>query len=396
MLDRASRAPRATSEAGDAFLREVRTFLSVALTPDLRNAGRNTTGVHSDIVACRIWHRRLYERGWIAPAWPIAHGGTNWTPAQRLTFERECAANDAPVLFAGGQRSLGPLLIAMGSPEQQHRYLPPILDGRDLWCQGFSEPGAGSDLAALQTRAIATDGHYVVSGSKIWTTGAQIANRMFCLVRTAQSAKPQHGITFLLVDMATPGISVKPIQTIAGDHEFNEVFLDQVRVPFADRVGNENEGWTVAKRLMQFARANNTTSGLLRRTFRRATGLVESHAGAELSALRLRLGELECELSVFEALELRVLTQGQADGVTATQASMIKTLATELHQKIAALALETAGPAALTSPFSKSSSRWLEEGQFASSKYFATRAASIYSGTNETHRNLIARSLIDS
>lgn len=283
----------------------------------------------------------------------------------------------------------------MGSPEQQRRYLPAILDGRDLWCQGFSETGAGSDLAALQTRAIATDGHYVVSGSKIWTTGAQIANRMFCLVRTSQSAKPQHGITFLLVDMATPGMSVQPIQTIAGDHEFNQVFLDQVRVPFANRVGNENEGWAVAKRLMQFARANNTTSGLLRRTFRRTAGIVASHGAGETDSLRLRLGELECELSTFEALELRVLTQGQAEGVTATQASMIKTLATELHQKIAALGLEAAGPAALTSTFSKASSRWLAEGQFASSKYLATRAASIYSGTNETHRNLIAHTLID-
>ena len=381
------------SSADDVFLEDLRRFLSTALTPDLSAAGRNTIGVHSDLAACRVWHRRLYERGWIAPAWPAAHGGTNWTPAQRLLFERECAANDAPVLFAGGLRSLGPLLIAIGSPKQRDRYLPAILDGSDLWCQGFSEPGAGADLAMLQTRAIAQGDHYLVSGSKIWTTGAHIANRMFCLVRTAHGPKPQHGITFLLVDMASAGISVRPIQTIAGDHEFNEVFLDCVRVPFADRVGDENEGWEVAKRLMQFARANNTTSGLLRRALRRAAEIVQSHGCAESQTLRLRQCELECELRAFEGLELRLLRQGQTEGVTGVQASMIKTLATELHQKITTFSLEVAGQAAL--PAFGAQSQWLEDGRFASAKYFATRAASIYSGTNETHRNLIARQFLE-
>ncbi len=239
------------------------------------------------------------------------------------------------------------------------------------------------------------DDHYVVNGSKIWTTGAHIANRMFCLVRTAQSGKQQHGITFLLIDMATAGISVKPIRTLAGDHEFNEVFLDQVRVPFADRVGNENEGWAVAKLLMQFARANNTTSGLLRRAFRRTAGILDSHTGADSGVFRCRLSELECELRTFEALELRLLTQRQMNGLTDAQASMIKVLATELHQKVASLSLEAAGMAALTSSTGAAvQSPWLKEGRFAAAKYFATRAASIYSGTNETHRNLIARHLL--
>jgi acyl-CoA dehydrogenase len=251
-------------------------------------------------------------------------------------------------------------------------------------------------LAALQTRAVADRDHYVVTGSKIWTTGAHIANRMFCLVRTAQGAKPQNGITFLLVDMAAAGISVRPIQTLAGDNEFNEVFLDDVRVPFANRVGEENEGWAVAKRLMRFARANNTTSGQLRRAFRRAAAILESHGGADSRTLRFRSRELECELRSFEALELRALTQGQADGVTAVRASMIKTLATELHQKITALAFEAAGQAALAFPAGDAASTWLEQGRFASAKYLATRAASIYSGTNETHRNLMARHLLDS
>jgi acyl-CoA dehydrogenase len=397
MLDRADDMRSARSPTGAAFLDEVRSFLSKALTPDLREAGRNTIGVHSDIEACRIWHRRLFEKGWIAPAWPIEYGGTNWTPAQRLTFERECAANDAPVLFAGGLRSLGPLLIAMGAPEQKRRYLSAILDGSDLWCQGFSEPGAGSDLAALQSRAVAKGDHYVVNGSKVWTTGAHIANRMFCLVRTSSGAKPQLGITFLLVDMASPGVTVRPIRTLDGGHEFNEVFLKDVRVPLANRVGEENEGWAVAKRLMAFARANNTTSGLLRRAFRRADEIIAAHGGADAGALRLQLCELECRVKSFEALELRTLTAGQTDGVSSEQASMIKTLATELHQDIATLTLEAAGPVAVANPDGDAGPfRWLGAGRFAGAKYLATRAASIYSGTNETHRNLLARRLLES
>jgi acyl-CoA dehydrogenase len=375
-----------------AFVRALREFFAVALTADLREAGRNTTGVHSDIGACRVWHRRLYERGWIAPAWPVAFGGTNWSPAQRLIFERECAANDAPVLLAGGVRSLGPLLIAAGTPEQQRRYLPAILDGSDLWCQGFSETGAGSDLAALQTRAVVAEGRYVVSGSKIWTTGAHIANRMFCLVRTARGVKPQHGITFLLIDMASEGITVKPIRTLSGDFEFNEVLFDNVRVPFANRVGEENDGWSVAKHLMRLARGNNTTSGLLWRAHRKTEQTIDSHGGAACTELRQDLRALTCELAAFEALELRVLSRRPDDGVGSVEASMLKTLATELHQKLAAHWLNAAGTAVAAS--AATPSLWTEVGAFASRKYLATRAASIYSGTNETHRNLIAQRLL--
>ncbi len=240
-------------------------------------------------------------------------------------------------MFAGGLRSLGPLLIAAGTPEQQRRYLPAILDGCDLWCQGFSETGAGSDLAALQTRAVVADSHYVVSGSKIWTTGAHIANRMFCLVRTARGTKPQYGITFLLIDMASEGITVKPIRTLSGDFEFNEVILDNVRVPFANRVGDENGGWSVAKRLMRYARANNTTTGLLRRSQRRAAQMIESHGGGDRRSLTRKLHDIECALLALEGLELRVLAEREEDGASAAQASMIKTLATELHQTIATL-----------------------------------------------------------
>jgi len=393
MSYRATFAHNSAAAVDDAaFLHVLHEFFAVALTTDLREAGRDTMGVHSEIGACRVWHRRLYERGWIAPAWPVAFGGTNWSPAQRLIFERECAANDAPVLFAGGVRSLGPLLIAAGTPEQQQRYLPAILDGSDLWCQGFSETGAGSDLAALQTRAVVADGHYVVNGSKIWTTGAHVANRMFCLVRTGRGTKPQYGITFLLIDMASEGVAVKPIRTLSGDFEFNEVVFDNVRVPFANRVGEESDGWSVAKHLMRLARGNNTTSGLLWRAHRKTAQTIDSHGGTARAQMRQELHSLTCELAAFEMLELRVLSRGCNDGVGSVEASMLKTLATELHQKLAVHLLNAAGIAAAAS--GATPSPWTEVGAFASRKYLATRAASIYSGTSETHRNLIAQRLL--
>lgn len=363
----------------ETFLCEIRAFLSAALTEDLRAAGRHTVGVHSDVSACRIWHRRLFERGWIAPAWPVSHGGTGWTAVQRLVFDRECAAHDAPVLIAGGLRSLGPLLMAIGSRVQRERYLPAILDGSDLWCQGFSETCAGSDLAALKTRARRDGAFYVVDGAKIWTTGAHIANRMFCLVRTENSSKPQEGITFLLIDMTLPGISVRPILTLSGEAEFNEVFFDGVRVPVDDRVGAENAGWDVAKTLMRVARSNNTTSGQLRRAMRKARMVMEAQLPLDHSAVQL--AALAVELDAFEAMEVAVLTIAGTRGMTDVEASMLKVTATELHQRIAALILDAEGSAAAEA----------HPSSFASAKYFATRAASIYSGTNETHRNLIAR-----
>ncbi len=382
------------ADAGtERFLTEVRAFLDRALTEDLRAAGRATTGVHSEIGACRLWHRRLYEQGWIAPAWPREHGGSGWSEQQRFLFDQECAANDAPILFAGGIRSLGPLLISMGTAEQKARYLPAILNGDDLWAQGFSETGAGSDLAAIATRAVAAKDsggdHYVVDGLKLWTTGAHLCNRLFMLVRTAQMDKPQQGITFLIVDMPSPGLTITPIITMDGAHEFNEVRFEAVRVPMANRVGEENEGWAAAKRLMAFARSNNTNAAHLRRTWR-ALDRVAAATGAE-AEIRARRTVLEIELVAFEALELRLRMAGRLDGRDEASSSLMKTAATELNQRIAELLLEAAGPgAAATLPLTSC----LAEGGFAARKYLAMRAASIYSGTSEIHRGVMARHLM--
>ncbi len=363
------------------FRDDVRAFLAQALTPDLREAARRTVGVHSAIDACRKWHGRLFHKGWIAPAWPVAFGGTGWSAQQRFLFEQECARHDAPILFAAGLRSIGPLIIARGTPEQRRRYLPKILTGEDLWCQGFSEADAGSDLAALNTRAARVGDTYRINGRKLWTTGAHLANRMFALVRTRSAPKPQEGITFLTIDMAAPGMHVRPIVTLDGEHEFNEVVFDDTSVPVTNRIGEENEGWAVAKQLMRFARGNNTNSSLLRRAWRGLQRAVDASSDLE-PMLTMRLAEAETALMNFESFELSLLQSGKLSGDDETSASLMKVVATELHQRISELLLDVAGHCAMA------------HGSFPARKYLATRAASIYSGTSEIHRNLIARDLL--
>lgn len=389
-LSPAASAPR----DDDAFLAEIRAFLATALTPDLREAGRLTLGVHADIDACRLWHRRLYAQGWIAPAWPKAWGGAGWDARQRFLWDRECALNDAPVLFAGGIRSLGPLLIEIGTPDQRARYIPGILNGDDLWCQGFSEPGAGSDLAAVSTRAVRDGETYVVDGSKIWTTGAHHSNRMFALVRTADEGKRQHGLTFLLIDMPSPGLTVSPILGLAGDHEFNQVFFDGVRVPAANRVGEENDGWSVAKRLMQLARSNNTPAALVRRILRRAelSVLAAPEIGADV---RRRLMGLKIELETFAEMELAALAAGRPALADQIGPTMLKLVGSELHQRVSELAAEVAGPAGAASLDAVGiAGESLDAGARATAKHFTCRSASIYSGSSETQRNVIGKALI--
>lgn len=393
-----SNSPYAASEVRpapireDMFLEEVQAFLDRALTPDLREASRRTVGIYTDLTASLAWQRRLHAQGWVAPAWPQAWGGAGWTARQRYLWDQACVRHDAPVLFATAIRSLGPLLIEMGTPEQRTEHLPKILSGEELWCQGFSEPGAGSDLAALSTRAIRDGDGYVVTGSKIWTTGAHLSSWMFALVRTADADRKQAGLTFLLIDMASPGLIVTPIRDIAGQTELNQVFFDQVRVPVLNRVGAEGEGWSVAKRLMQLARSNNTPASIVGRSLNRVRQALAA-SGPDLErSLRRRLAELEIELDNFAGMEAAALPEGRPDASAKALPSILKLIGTELHQKVNALGVEIACAYGAPSPScGEFGDPQLDAAQRFMSKHLAGRASTIYSGSSETQRNVIYR-----
>ena len=370
-----SGAEPATAQRADvAFRRRVDSFLDTALTEELRAAGRVTTGLKSSPAACAVWREKLCERGWFAPSWPVEHGGAGWSTEQRLYFENACAARDAPILQSSGVRTIGPLIIAEGSPEQQARYLPAILSGAHEWCQGFSEPQAGSDLSALTLRAERDGDDFILTGSKLWTSFAQYATHMFLLARCDPQSTGGAGLVFLLVEMDRPGITVKPIRFIDGDCETNEVFFDRVRTPAADRIGDIGAGWKAAKRLMAIARSNNTTTGLLRRALRAAQrGVVAQDCDDD--ALRAKLASLARRIDEFEAFEIHV-SAGRIGAAEGPATSALKLIATELHQAITEAGLESAA-----------------DSDFAQAKYFATRAATIYSGTSEVHRNILAQAI---
>ncbi len=246
----------------EAFRQEVRGWIAANLTDDLRDAAARATSVFVDKPHAMAWQAILHRHGWAAPHWPREYGGTGWDETQRHIFDSELAAAGAPSLSPMGLRMVAPCIMRFGTPEQKAHYLPRILSGEDFWCQGYSEPQAGSDLASLSLRAERDGDDYVLNGSKIWTTHAHFANRMFCLVRTSRDGRPQQGITFLLLDMALPGIEVRPILTLSGDHDFNQVFFDNVRVPQSGRLGEEDQGWGVAKYLLEFERSAAYAAGL--------------------------------------------------------------------------------------------------------------------------------------
>ena len=358
----------------DEFCAGVDEFLDTELTEELREAGRRTTGLKSAAWACRIWREKLNARGWYAATWPVEYGGAGWTTEQRLYFENACAERDAPVLMNSGIRTIGPLIIEAGTAEQKARYLPGILNGEHEWCQGFSEPQAGSDLSALSLKAVRDGDDFILTGSKIWTSFAQYATHMFLLARCEPDTHGGEGLVFLLVEMNRPGIEVRPIRFIDGEEETNEVFFNGVRTPAADRIGEIGDGWKTAKQLMAIARGNNTTTGVLRRALRAAwrETLIQ---GAPDASIRMQLASLAQQIDAFEALEAHVAS-GMCGVSDKPATSALKLRASELHQAITEVALEAAPDSA-----------------FAQAKYFATRAATIYSGTSEVHRNILARAI---
>ena len=377
------------------FRDEVRAFLDANLTPELRAAGAGLTSVFCEPRYSLPWQRILHARGWVAPSWPKEYGGPGWNEVQRAIFSAECARAGAPSLAPMGLKMVGPVIMGYGTPEQKAYYLPRLLSGEDYWCQGYSEPGSGSDLASLQLRAVSDGNYYVLDGSKIWTTHAQFANRMFCLVRTSTGGKPQQGITFLLLEMDTPGISVKPIITLAGEHEVNQVFFDNVRVPKANRIGEENQGWTVAKYLLEFERGGGSAPGL-QVGVARAQRIAEAGHGDD-AAHRRRLAEAEIAITAIDMSERMVLASLAGGKNPGPASSMLKINGTEAMQRLDEISIAALGSYAhvdqmdAREPGSNVEPVGPHEGLVAMPRYLNNRAASIYGGSNEIQRDIIAR-----
>jgi alkylation response protein AidB-like acyl-CoA dehydrogenase len=362
-----------------AFRAEVRAFLAEALTPELARAGRRATSVFSEPQHAVAWQQALTARGWGAIDWPVEYGGTGWTPLQKYLFAAECARAGTPNLLPQGVKMVAPVLMHYGSQEQKDYYLPKILSGEHYWCQGFSEPGSGSDLASLKLKAERDGDQYVLNGSKIWTTHAHHANWMFALVRTSTQGKPQAGISFVLIDMATPGLKVDPIISLAGEHELNQVFFDNVRVPVANRLGDENDGWSVAKYLLTYERGGRYAPTLFA-----ALGKLKDEAGQD-PVLQDRIRREMVTVEALEAIEMKSI--GASGAQAALYASVLKVQGTESQQRIAVLECDVAGPEAWCIPDGQSSDRLAT----AAPRYLNGRAATIYAGSNEIQRDLIAR-----
>lgn len=388
--------------ADDAFRAEVKQFLAEKVSDDIQEAGRYTAGVVSEIGPTLRWQKLLGEKGWIAGPWPKEFGGAGWSITERYIFDSACAEAGTPRPYAMGVRMVGPVIMKFGTQEQKDYYLPRILRSDDIWCQGYSEPGSGSDLASLQTRAVSDGDDYVINGTKIWTTGAHVANRIFCLVRTSTEGKPQEGISFILIDMDTPGITVQPILSISGDHELNQVFFDNVRVPKKNRVGEENKGWTVAKYLLEFERGGGAYTPGLHVALDRLEGIAktERHDGDRLfddADFRKRTADLRIAVTAAEYTEKRVmsaLSLGQNPG---TASSTFKLRGSEVMQKISELALEAV--AYYGTPF-QPETRIVGNNatpigpDYAVSlqpRYLNQRAATIYAGSSEVQRSIIAK-----
>ena len=382
----------------EEFRAEVRDWLAANLTDELREVSHRATSVFIEKPHNLAWQKILYAKGWVAPHWPKEYGGPGWTETQRYIFDSECAAAGAPSLSPMGLRMVAPCIMRFGTPEQKAHYLPRLLAGEDYWCQGYSEPQAGSDLAALSLRADKDGGDYVLNGSKIWTTHAHYANRMFCLVRTSRDGRPQQGITFLLLDMDTPGIEVSPIISLSGDHDFNQVFFENVRVPQANRLGEEDQGWGVAKYLLEFERSVAYAAGLQAALDNTKQAAVQDE-GDLLSdpAMRREFSEIQAQIDAIHAVEQQVMAVVARGGNPGPASSMLKVQGTETQQRIQKLAVQIAGiyaapyQIAARQAGSNDYHAGPEDALPTTARYFNGRAASIYGGSNEIQRGILAK-----
>ncbi|MCU0947249.1 MAG: acyl-CoA dehydrogenase family protein [Porphyrobacter sp.] len=390
-----------------AFREEVRDFLAENLPDRLRDGARRTPGVFVEPDIGMEWHRILYKKGWVAPHWPKEDGGTGWTPTQKFIFEKECALAGAPSLAILGLRLVGPVICHFGTPEQKARFLPRILSGEDYWCQGYSEPGSGSDLASLKTAARLEGDEYIINGSKIWTTHAHHANWIFALVRTDASVKKQQGISFLLVPMDQPGIAVTPIHSMSGDHEVNAVFFTDARTGQENRIGEEGQGWTIAKFLLENERGGSCYAPRLLQSIDRLEELAQTQPSGVNGAIahdarfRDRLARVRLEAEALEVTELRILAELAKGRSPGPQTSLVKLLGSNIGQQVDTLRLELLGNDALQLPLERPlygneapEPVGSEYAQTAMGRYLNNRAQTIFGGSDEVQKNIIAKTVL--
>jgi pimeloyl-CoA dehydrogenase large subunit len=385
-----------------AFRDEARAFMRTALPAPIRRKMVEARRLEKDDIV--TWQRILNAKGWAVPHWPVAWGGTDWSAVKQYIFHEELQQAPAPDPLPFGVNMVGPVIIAFGSEAQKRRHLPRIANLDDWWCQGFSEPGAGSDLASLKTTARRDGENYIINGQKTWTTTAQYADWIFCLVRTDPAAKKQQGISFVLIDMKTPGITVRPIQTIDGGREVNEVFFDDARVPVENRVGEENRGWDYAKFLLGNERTGIARIGTSKARIRRlkeiaALERIGDKPLIEDERFRTKIAAVEVELKALEMTQLRVVAAARDHHQPDPASSILKIKGSEIQQAISELLLEAVGPYALPQE-AHDSDRWNEPaigpewaGPLAP-HYFNWRKVSIYGGANEIQKNIIAKAIL--
>ena len=392
------------SKDQEIFRTEVRDFLSKNLDSDM--SSKMKLGIMLSKEEIEAWHSKLNEKGWLAGSWPKKYGGQNWGVIESFIFEEECSAVGAPRILPFAFNMLGPVLMAFGSDEQKNYWLPRMLNGDDWWCQGYSEPGSGSDLASLKTAAHREGSHYIVNGQKTWTTLGQHANMIFCLVRTSNTGKPQEGISFLLIDMHSEGIEVRPIKTIDGEHEINEVFLTNVKVPIKNLVGEENKGWTYAKYLLAHERTGIANVGLSKRRISELKKIAQSVKKNNINLIEdplfaSKLAKVEIDLANLEITNLRILSRAEAGGSPGPESSIIKILGSEIGQEIDNLTRQALGRRAVihapnildygyngpqVSPLATAT---------ASGVYFNNRKTSIYGGSNEIQKNILSKAVLE-
>ena len=389
------------TEEEQGFQNEVRRFLADNLPENIAAAVRSKNGLTKDMMD--KWHSILNKKGWLATVWPKEFGGPGWSPVQKHIFEEECCRAYAPRIVPFGTNMLGPVLQKFGSKAQQDEYLPRILSGEDWWCQGYSEPGSGSDLASLKTSAIREGDEYVVNGQKTWTTLGQHANKIFCLVRTSTEGKHQEGISFLLVDLKTPGIEMRPIRLIEGGHEVNEVFFTDVRVPAKNLVGEENRGWTIAKYLLSHERTGIAGVGFSMQALEEVKVIA---AMTKRGAARLiddplfaaRLAKVEIDLEAMKITNLRMLFRAQEQGAPGPETSILKIKGSVINQELQDLARRALGPLASPFPGHVNEGNLLfgpPDTAFNAARYFNKRKTSIFGGSNEIQRNILTKNILE-